>query len=93
MKIITNNVPRKLKYGYEMPQKLRLDFDYIDPEEFDLHDFVLYRGMWFDFAETVVVPSSEEFANWHSCVSMSYFHGYLFKLVDTETVICGMYTS
>ena len=37
--IKTNNVPRLLKYGYEMPDKFKSDFDYISEEEFPLHDF------------------------------------------------------
>ena len=90
--IKTNNVPRKLRYGYEMPAKFRADFDYIAPEDFEFHDFVEYKGQWYDFAESLAVPANtEEFKGWHSYMPDSFFSGLIFKLVDTETVIVGQY--
>ena len=94
MKIITNNVPRFIKYGYEMPEKFRSDFDYILPEEFDNHDFVEYKGNWYDLSEFLSTrESSGDFAQWHGYAPDSYFSGILVKQIapDFEAVIIGRY--
>ena len=41
IKIITNNKPRQLIYGYELTDKQKQDFDYIT--DIDSHDFVKYK--------------------------------------------------
>ena len=35
VKIITNNKPRQLIYGYELTDKQKQDFDYIDDTRFN----------------------------------------------------------
>lgn len=86
MKIITNNIPRNLKYGYEMPEKLRSDFDYLD--DLVSHEFFVYRGQWYDICEFMRV--SEELKPWHGYAADSYFSGTLIKLVDDQ-IIVGRY--
>lgn len=86
MKIITNNIPRNLKYGYEMPEKLRSDFDYLD--DLDSSEFFVYRGQWYDIGEFMRVP--EELKPWHGYAADSYFSGTLIKLVDDQ-IIVGRY--
>lgn len=92
MEIITNNVPRNLRYGYEMPQNLRADFDYIEPAEFDTHDFVEYRGQWYDLGEFMRVENNSALAGWHGYASDTYFSGVIIKYsADCDKVICGRY--
>lgn len=93
MKIITNNVPRLMKYGYEMPENLRADFEYIDTDEFNLHDFVVYKGQWYDLSELIRLENIAEFEGWHGCSSDNYFSGILIKIVDNDRVIIGQYFS
>ena len=85
MKIITNNVPRNMIYGYELTDKQKQDFDYID--DIDSHDFVKYKGMVFDVSEFMIT----ELEGWDGVSGQSYFNGYLIKIVDSDTVIMGAY--
>ena len=85
MKIITNNVPRNMAYGYELTDKQKQDFDYL--EDIDSHDFVKYKGMVFDLSEFMIT----ELEGWDGVSGGSYFHGYLIKIVDSDTVIMGAY--
>ena len=85
MKIITNNVPRNMIYGYELTDKQKQDFDYL--EDIDSHDFVKYKGMVFDVSEFMIT----ELEGWDGVSGGSYFHGYLIKIVDSDTVIMGAY--
>ena len=85
MKIITNNVPRNMIYGYELTDKQKQDFDYID--DIDSHDFVKYKGMVFDVSEFMIT----DLEGWDGVSGQSYFNGYLIKVVDSDSVIMGSY--
>jgi len=88
MKIITNNPWRNLSYGYEMPEALRSDFDYIAPEDFDSHDFVVYRGHWYDIGE---FTRCDQTPGWDGYIGDSFFSGVLIRLSrDGERAIMGL---
>ncbi len=90
--IVTNNKPRHMLYGYDLPKSVRKDFDYIDDDEYASHDFVEYKGRYYDLAESIAVTDPVmEAAGWHSYEAGSYFSGVCFKLVDTDTVVVGRY--
>lgn len=91
MKIITNNKPRQMVYGYELPDSAKSDFDYLDPSEFEMHDFAKYKGNYYDVSEFMRVPDASAFAGWDGYSNDSYFSGVLIKMVDSETVILGRY--
>lgn len=93
MKIITNKVPRLMKYGYEMPENLRADFDYIDADEFDFHDFVVYKDQWYDLSEFMSIENNADFKDWHGYSNNTFFSGVLIKIVDDDHVIMGQYFS
>lgn len=85
----TNNCYRNLKHGYEMPKKLRPDFDYIGIEEFDCHDFVEYKGEWYDLSSFVLWPEK----CWDGYISDSFFSGIVIKYHpdDNDRVMMGTY--
>ena len=95
--IITNNIPRNIIYGYELPESIRADFDYIDADEFHYHNFVLYKGNYYDLSDFMrIEPHNSfncisEFHNWSGYHGDSYFSGVLIKLVNDEQVIMGRY--
>jgi len=99
MKIITNNQFRSLVYGYELTDKQRADFDYID--DIDAHEFFIYRGNVYDPAEFMRCPQGEparqelnELADWDGYQSDSYFSGIVIKYSDDmEQVKIGLYLS
>lgn len=91
IKIITNNVPRNIIYGYELSDKQKQDFDYI--EDIDSHDFVKYKNNIYDLSEFMRIENNDSLKDWHGYSSDSYFSGKLVKYIDSDTVIMGWYCS
>ena len=89
IKIITNNKPRQLIYGYELTDKQKQDFDYID--DIDSHDFVKYKNNIYDLSGFMRIESIDSLKDWHGYVSDSYFSGTLVKYTDDDSVIMGWY--
>lgn len=93
MKIITNNKPRHLKCGFELPEKVRADFDYLSDEDYASNDFVFYKGDYYDLNEFMLVKNNPKLKGWHGYRSDSFFSGILVKIIDSDTVILGQYFS
>ena len=92
IKIMTNNTPRNLTYGYELTDKQKQDFDYI--EDIDNHDFVIYKNNVIDLSEFMRIDSIDHFKDWHGYSSDSFFSGTLVKYCDdNDSVIMGWYYS
>ena len=92
MKIITNNKPRQILIGYELTEKQKQNFDYI--EDIDNHNFVKYKNNIYDLSEFMIIESIDELLkDWHGYSGDSYFSGTLVKYVDEDNVILGSYYS
>ena len=81
MKIITNNHWRTFLYGYELTDKERAEFDWIDPEEFDCHSFFRYRGWVYSLSEFMPAGFLQD-ATWDGYKGDSFFSGVAIKLSD-----------
>ena len=98
-RIITNNHYRDLIYGYELSEKERAYFDYID--DIDSHSFFKYRGAVYDPSEFMRTPQNEPaqqelngLSAWHGYQSDSFFSGIVIKYSeDFESVKVGLYLS
>lgn len=92
MKITTNNQPRPLLYGWQLPESARAEFDYHDEESFNDASFFCYKGQWYDlgcFTRSTV-------SGWDGEIAELYFAGLLVKLVemhDGPGVIVGRWFS
>ena len=92
LKITTNNVPRDLIQGYELSDKEKAEFDYIDKEEIDGHNFFRYKGLVYDLGEFMRVGHSFGLQGWDGYHSDSAFSGILVKYVDHgDRIIVGWY--
>ena len=91
IKIITNNKPRQLIYGYELTDKQKQNFDYI--EDFDSHDFVKYKNNIYDLSDFMRIETIDSLKEWHGYNSDSFYSGTLVKYIDSDTVIMGRYYS
>lgn len=89
IKIMTNNKPRQLIYGYELTDKQKQDFDYI--EDINSHDFVKYKNNIYDLSEFMRIENNDSLKGWEGYSSDSYFSGTLVKYIDDDTVIMGRY--
>lgn len=91
MKIITNNIPRPLVYGYELPENQRREFDYLSDEEYYSSVFVKYKGQYYDLLD-FTKPFYSKLIYWDGLRSDSFFSGILIKVLpSSEYVIIGRY--
>lgn len=92
LKIISNNTPREIIYGYDLPVSKQKDFDYIkDDEDYNNHQFVKYLGHYYDIGEFMRIENSD-LNGWHGYTSETYFSGVLIKICeDNDYVIMGRY--
>ena len=94
MKIKTNNVPRHILYGCELPGDQRKEFDWLSDEEFDEAEFVKYKGIYYALSEFMRCDNAAyPLSNWQGYYSDSYFSGILIKYKGSESVIVGQYFS
>lgn len=85
--IITNNVPRDIIYGFELPKKCRKEFDYMDDETFESESFFKYRNMYYAFSEFQRCSKDLKQKGWHGFLSDTYFSGVLIKLLKDQVII------
>lgn len=96
--IVTNNQWRGIVYGYELSEKSKAEFDYLefvegsDDEGLD-REFVRYRGVLYDLNEFIAVPVS--LSDWDGYAPDSYFSGVVvrYNAADDEQVQMGTYYS
>jgi hypothetical protein len=89
MQITNNNVPRNLIYGYELPEHIKKDFDYL--ENINDSEFFQYKGQYYDIGEFMTCADKEQFIGWHAYFSDSFFSGILIKFVRSDSIIVGRY--
>ena len=91
MQIITNNIPRQLIYGYELTDKEKTDFNYLD--DIDSHNFIKYKGFIYDVNEFMSTYNMDSLKDWDGYSSDSYFSGVLIKFIDSDYVLMARYYS
>lgn len=91
MQIITNNIPRQLIFGYELSDKEKSDFDYLD--NIDDHNFVKYKGFIYDVSEFISTYNMDSLKDWDGYSSDSYFSGVLIKIIDSDYALMARYYS
>jgi hypothetical protein len=89
IRIITNNRPRALIYGYELSDKEKSEFDYMEDLEYET--FVRYQGMTFAVGDFMRLSDDceESKAGWQGVYGLNAFCGVLVKLVGNDRVIVG----
>jgi len=94
LKIVTNNQPREIIYGCDLPKSKRKDFDYIKDEDFDSNPFVFYREDYYDMGEFEKVQNNSNLKGWHGYRPDTYFSGILIQICGSaDCVIMGRYFS
>lgn len=97
LRVITNNVPRDIVYGYELTDKERKEFDYIDFSTDDgvFHQFFRYKGWTYDLEEFERWdnPNSPTVGTgWDGMSADTFFSGILIRYIeDFERVVVGRY--
>jgi hypothetical protein len=106
--IKTNNQARAVLRSYDLTEKERAEFDYLDEEQIEWASFFRYKGQVYDLGDFVrLVERSKQVGfehgcddgspllKWHGIMTESYFSGLLVRYADEhcESVIVGRYCS
>lgn len=97
--IRTNNNKRPIVNDWELTQKERKEFDYIDWAGIDAGNhsaqFFRFKGQLYDIGEFTRCPDTAWFKTWDGYFSDSAFSGVLLKWADKQfdSVIIGQYFS
>jgi hypothetical protein len=97
--VTTNNQARDILYWYDLSEKEKAEFDYIDGDNREWAEFVKYKGRVYDLNEFIRVepeklPHSSPLKGWHGYMSDTFFSGVLIKYAsDYEMVILGRFYS
>ena len=89
----TNHHDRFYLYGYEVPDAIHADRDYLDPID-RLDKWIYYLGTYYHVSDFMRIPECSEFseAGWNGVHGESYFSGVLIALnQDGETYRIGRY--
>ena len=87
VQVVTDNKWKDLLFGYELPESVLSDFDYIDSEELPTRSFIKYKGCYYDVGDIMRLDFQrecypEQFKGWHGYVSETFFSGILIRLSD-----------
>lgn len=100
MEIITNNVPRLLIDAYQLSEKERKEFDYLDWQAIDAGEesatFFRYKGRLFDlggfmrdYGITKDAGLPEHLSHWDGYSADTFFSAYVVRYVDEDYVVVG----
>lgn len=97
MKIKTNNVPRDIVGGQDVPAEARKQFDnYITEQQFcdGEGSFVKYKGAWYDINDMMRCEGTLEDLGWDACESHTAFSGVLLRLCpgNEQVVMASFYS-
>lgn len=93
MKIRTNNKPRPIIYGSELPQSVLTDFDYLG-DDLPSAQFFKFKGQYYDIGEFMRVDADGPYKGWHGYSGESFFSLMLIKFSDCgEAVTIGRHYS
>lgn len=85
-KIITDHKWKNLLHGYQLTNKEKEFFDWID--DVDSQDFIRYRRVVYAVSEIMRFDNKSE---WHGYVADSYFSGVVFKFNGDGQYMVGTY--
>ena len=98
-----NNVPREILDAYQLTEKERQEFDYIDWDAIDNGEdsatFFRYKGALYHLEDAMCIdaknlPADSFLKGWHGYYGDSFFSGVLVKYVESfERVVVGQYFS
>lgn len=84
-------------YGFELSEKERDEFDYLESDQLDHTTFIRYKGEVYDLNEFMridsYVSSNCQFDGWYGYASDSFFSGVLIRYVGDGQVVVGRYYS
>lgn len=94
LNIITNNIPRDIIYGYQLPKKFRKEYDFMDEEEIDNSPFFKYRDWYFYIGDFMRISNDTDLKGWDGYMSETFFSGIVVKYTeDFDQIIVGTYFS
>ena len=97
LKVFGNNHAVPIIYGFELSDKEKKDFDYLDEEELENQMFFRYKGQVYDFGEFMRVEGNNcpfegcpiKFHGYHAD---SFFSGILVSYIEHDDENIRVYT-
>ena len=89
LKIVSNGRPRPVLNGWELTEKEREEFDYIENVIDEPYRFFRYKGNVYDLQEFIL--TGKDLEDWDGVRADSFFSAVVIKLIadDNESVIAG----
>ena len=86
MKVISNHQPRSVLYWWDLSEKERSEFDYLETElQREFARFVRYKGEVISLEEfTLIGNAYPELSGWQAIRTDSYFSGIVAKYLDSD---------
>lgn len=79
--IKTDNKWKNFLYGYELTEKEKKEFDWIDKDDFEGHAFLRHNNAVYSLSEFLVtMPEELKAKGWHGFASDSAFSGVAIKI-------------
>jgi hypothetical protein len=99
VEIKTDNKPREIIQAYELSEKDRKNFDYLDWAAIEhgqgSAEFIRYKGELYDLGDVEIAAEPFRAQGWQYMVTQTFFSGVLFKWVQEDNydwmVVCGRY--
>ena len=93
MQVTTNNIPREVVYGWELSEKERAEFDYLDFSEEGEGAYAMffrYKGWVYHLGDAMRVEEGDSLCKgWHGYFGESFFSAVVFKYHSDDQVIVG----
>ena len=91
--IISNHHWHNFLYGYELTEKEKLDFDYMDEDTISSNSFLRYRNCVYALSD-FMCGNENDLKGWHGYTAELWFSGTLIKVSDDgEQYQIGTYVS
>lgn len=92
--IKTDHKWKDFKYSHELPKKWRKEFDWMNDEEFESSNFIMYRNWVYVLSEFMVIENNSDLKDWDGYQSDSFFSGIVIRLSkDGSQYMIGTYFS
>jgi len=93
IEVKTNSAERRTLDGFELTERERAEFDYLDEQEFAEPRFVRYKGIVYDLYDFPMAPKQTGFQRWAIAIADTFFSGIVarFPYMDSQTVVIGTY--
>jgi hypothetical protein len=88
--VTTNNAPRDIIHGFELTERERSEFDYLEGDDLDMATFFRYKGNVYHLGDAMRVEEGNSLCKgWQGYYGETYFSAVVFKYRGDDQVVVG----